>query len=56
MGSHMEQVMRKRVLRLREVMDKTGLCRTTIYERMAARAFPKSFPITERAVGWLNMK
>lgn len=48
--------MAERFLRIREVMEKTGLARTTIYEQMAAGRFPKPIPLTESrfAVAWLQ--
>ncbi|MFO1319012.1 MAG: AlpA family transcriptional regulator [Burkholderiales bacterium] len=41
------------VLRLRSVMDRTGLARSTIYERMRDGSFPRQFTLGERCVGWL---
>lgn len=41
-----------RVLRLPQVKMKTGLGRSTIYERMEAGTFPKSFKIGVRSIGW----
>lgn len=40
------------VLRLREVILRTGLSRSTIYERMSRGAFPRPIRLGERAVGW----
>lgn len=46
----------KRVIRLREVMQKTGLSKTSIYRRMRDGAFPKQFKLGDgaRASGWWN--
>lgn len=49
--------MSQTILRLSAVKNRTGLSRSTIYERMAAGSFPKPMflggPGT-RAVGWLE--
>ncbi|OOY45211.1 helix-turn-helix transcriptional regulator [Solemya velum gill symbiont] len=41
-----------RILRLEEVMNIVGLCRSTIYVEMAEGRFPRSVPLSRRAVGW----
>lgn len=41
-----------RMLRLKAVMDATGLPRSTIYELIAAGKFPKPCRISPRAVAW----
>jgi prophage regulatory protein len=46
--------MSTRILRLPEVMQTVGLSRSAIYEKMAAREFPKGIPLAGRAVGWLD--
>lgn len=46
--------MTNKILKLPEVMNKTGLSRSTIYDLMAKRLFPKSVKLGERAVGWLE--
>lgn len=43
-----------RILRLPQVMQTVGLSRSALYEKMAAGQFPKSFPLSGRAVGWLE--
>ncbi|HFH3237995.1 TPA: AlpA family phage regulatory protein [Pseudomonas aeruginosa] len=49
-----------RVLRLKQVQEKTGLARSTIYDRLNPRSarfdnsFPKPFKIGLSAVGWLE--
>jgi prophage regulatory protein len=40
------------ILRRSEVERLTGLGRSTIYELMANGQFPKSIPLSSRAVGW----
>ena len=43
-----------RILRLPEVMARTGLSRTTIYERRVAGRFPQAIPLGTRNVGWIE--
>lgn len=43
-----------KVLRLPQVMDQTGLARSTIYKLMDAGEFPKPIPLMKRCVGWLE--
>jgi|GEM_PF-551877 len=45
---------RVRLIRLRDVMDRTGLSRATVYRLAAAGKFPASIPLTERSVGWVE--
>jgi prophage regulatory protein len=42
------------ILRRTEVERLTGLSRSTLYDKMAAGQFPKSVPLSGRAVGWLE--
>lgn len=46
--------MTTRLLRLKEVIERTGLSRSTLYELMAKDKFPKQILITERCVGWVE--
>ena len=41
-----------RFLRLPEVINKVGLCRSTIYDRMERGTFPKSHKVGPRIVVW----
>ena len=41
-----------RILRLKSVIERTGLSRSTIYRKVEARTFPKPLKISERCVGW----
>ena len=41
-----------RIIRLNEVMDRTGLGRSSIYKLQAEGWFPKSISLTERSIGW----
>jgi prophage regulatory protein len=43
-----------KVLRLRQVCEVTGLCRSSIYQMEADLRFPKRVKIGARAVGWLE--
>jgi prophage regulatory protein len=42
------------ILRLPAVKSRTGLSRSTIYQRMADGSFPKPISLGERAVGWVE--
>lgn len=42
------------MLRLPAVKARTGLSRSTIYLRVAERAFPKPVSLGGRAVGWVE--
>lgn len=46
--------MYKKILRLPTVLDRTGLSRTTIYQRQADGQFPKSVALGARSVGWIE--
>jgi len=43
-----------KILRLSEVMNRTGLSNSTIYLRISKGEFPRSIPLGARAVGWLE--
>ena len=42
----------KKMYRLPEVMDMTGLSRSSIYLRISTDEFPKPVKIGRRAIGW----
>lgn len=42
----------RRMLRRRQVEERTGLSRSTIYRRMQAGTFPPAIPLGGRLVGW----
>lgn len=46
--------MTHRILRLPEVMTRTGLSRSTIYLRISQGNFPKPVNLGTRAVGWIE--
>jgi len=41
-----------RIIRISEVMYRTGLQRSTLYARMASGHFPKNISLGPRSVGW----
>jgi prophage regulatory protein len=43
-----------RILRLSQVMEATGLRKTSIYELQAAGRFPMRVQITGHSVGWID--
>ena len=43
-----------RILRLPEVLARTGLSRSTIYVRVDQGRFPKPVSLGARAVGWIE--
>ena len=42
----------RRLIRLREVLHRTGLSRSTVYRRMEFEQFPKPYPLGGRIVAW----
>jgi prophage regulatory protein len=46
--------MARSLIRLREVMRRTGLCCTDVYRGMAAGTFPSSVPLGQKAIGWIE--
>ena len=46
--------MSKRILRLPNVLDRTGLSRSTVYQRVSEGRFPKPVSLGARAVGWVE--
>ncbi len=43
-----------KVIRLQQVMEMTGLGRSTIYKYVSESWFPKPIPLGGRSVGWLE--
>lgn len=41
-----------RILRLRAVLDRTGLSRSTLYRKMQNGTFPRNVQISLRCTGW----
>jgi prophage regulatory protein len=48
------QTNRMTILRRKQVQDRTGLSRSTIYLRIAQGTFPKAVSLGARAVGWVE--
>ena len=46
--------MQTTILRLPAVKARTGLSRTTIYQRISEGSFPKPVSLGGRAVGWVE--
>lgn len=42
------------ILRRKQVEERTGLSRSTIYLRIAQGTFPKAIQLGARAVGWID--
>ncbi len=42
------------ILRRQQVQARTGLTRSTIYQKIAEGVFPKPVKLSSRAVGWLE--
>lgn len=49
-----EALTRQTILRRKQVEARTGLSRSTIYERIKTGAFPTPVSLGARAVGWLE--
>ena len=43
-----------RIIRLKEVIDSTGLARSTIYKYIGEGTFPRPVPLGERRVAWVE--
>jgi prophage regulatory protein len=41
-----------RILRIKSVLARTGLTRSTLYRKMAGGTFPKNMRISTRCMGW----
>jgi prophage regulatory protein len=50
----MNQSSIQKILRLRSVMDWTGLSRSTIYAMIKNGTFPKNVSLGVRSVGWVS--
>jgi prophage regulatory protein len=44
----------RRMLRLQQVIEKTGLGKTTIYQMQKSASFPHSVLMTSRSVRWIE--
>ena len=52
MGKYMGFEMK--IIRLKNVMEMTGLGRSCLYAKIAEGSFPKPVPLSGRAVGWIS--
>jgi len=43
-----------KIIRLKDVMDSTGLGRSTIYKYISEGGFPRPISLGDRSVGWLE--
>ncbi len=43
-----------RIIRLKDVIDSTGLARSTIYKHIGEGTFPKPVSLGDRCVGWVE--
>lgn len=41
-----------RILRLKPVLDRTGLSRSTLYRKVQRGTFPRPLRISDRCIGW----
>ena len=44
--------MQNKIHRLPSALDLTGLCRSSLYNALAAKDFPEPVKLGKRAVGW----
>jgi prophage regulatory protein len=45
---------RIKIIKLSEVIARTGLSRSSVYRKMDEKAFPLSVPLGYKAVGWVE--
>jgi prophage regulatory protein len=45
-----------RLVRLPEVLHRTGLSRSTVYRRVELGQFPKPYPLSSRIVAWSEVE
>lgn len=41
-----------RILRINSVLERTGLCRSTLYRKIGNGSFPRQVKISVRCAGW----
>jgi prophage regulatory protein len=56
MGFFVPQRKRKfmKFIRIKEVLNRTGLSRSVLYAKVADQTFPQSFPLSGTTVAWLE--
>jgi prophage regulatory protein len=52
MHSFPARIAQRKLLRLKAVLEATGLTRSTLYRKIANGTFPRPVPIGDRAVAW----
>ncbi len=50
----MDNIQNEKIIRLREVLDRTGLSRSMAYALIEKEQFPRPVSLGARAVGWLS--
>lgn len=48
------QTSHTKVLRMKQVVERTGICRAMVYRLQRLGQFPQSIKLSERATGWLE--
>lgn len=48
----MDNIQNEKIIRLREVLDRTGLSRSMTYDLIEKEMFPRPLSLGARAVGW----
>lgn len=46
----------ERILRIKSVLERTGLSRSTLYRKIRDGTFPAQIPISTRCMGWKESK
>jgi prophage regulatory protein len=55
MAEHVKQITEAlRILRMKQVIDRTGMSRSTIYEKIAEGIFPRQVCLSARSVGFVE--
>ncbi len=54
MKDYQEFNMSMKLIRIKDVMDRTGLARSTIYKYISEGKFPKPIKLGTRAVAWVE--
>ncbi|MFA6279541.1 MAG: AlpA family transcriptional regulator [Bdellovibrionales bacterium] len=49
-----QTITNEKIIRLREVLDRTGLSRSMAYDLIEKEQFPRPVSLGARAVGWLS--
>jgi prophage regulatory protein len=51
-GDAMQNESSDRIIRIKAVLERTGLSRSTMYRKMQNGTFPKNLQISTRCAGW----